>query len=278
MTPDLDRFEAWLKERHFSEVTIRTTLRDVRRLLKTDEPVTGSAKSSMLRYAWFIEPADLETANRLRARTKSIREPGGHAGKRRRKRPAVAHPDADWARLVEALAQDETIEGRVLAVIAATGLRIGDVLRLSTRALNEGLESGVITVVQKGAVEKLQPVSGAGGAWEALAEAMPRGARNVAGGICPDNDSPVAGDCAQKAVARHLKWLGQELGLEGRMHLHRMRRTLIVQALRVTRDIHAVQEFAGHRKLATTSLYVDEPMPERTAELQKQIRERFTKR
>ena len=51
-----------------------------------------------------------------------------------------------------------------------------------------------------------------------------------------------------------------------------------VQALRLTEDTVAVQQLLGHRSHQTTLGYLDEARPERVAELQRQVRERFSQR
>jgi integrase len=92
----------------------------------------------------------------------------------------------------------------------------------------------------------------------------------------PDSSSE-SGDGAYQAVNRALKRIGRDLELEGRVHLHRLRRTVAVQALRETENIRAVQELLGHGSANTTMRYVDEARPEALAGLQQKLRTRFTK-
>lgn len=282
-------FESWLRARHYAESTIRVTVTGSALALKaatgsTPVKLHPNARVSIRRYLAFVDDTNAALAPVLRKRleelmTKKPVQLGGHVGKQKRKRKASAHEDDDWARLARALVEHDDIEARVLTVVVATGLRIGDLLRLPVEELRRGLREGVITVVAKGDREHLQPVEGAGGAWERLdtwiREHQRPAPKNIAGAVCPKNDSPLAGDCAYQRVNRYLKELCRDLGVEGRIHIHRMRRTVIMQALRVTKDIHAVMKLANHRDLRTTMAYTDEPMPERVGELQKQIREKF---
>jgi integrase len=54
-----------------------------------------------------------------------------------------------------------------------------------------------------------------------------------------------------------------------------LRRTVAVQALRITEDVTAVQQLMGHKSVQTTFGYISEARPEREAELRKQLGQLF---
>jgi integrase/recombinase XerC len=198
--------------------------------------------------------------------------------KKRRQLEARSFNDADVSMLIETVDKDVSPEGRVLQVILDTGLRVGDVLRLPRIDIKRGLRSGVLRAVTKGDVITQIPIAGATEAWQRLYDEM-KGHRTVAQWVCPDGDgSARAGDCAYQRVNRHLKGLGEKLGLEGRVHLHRIRRTFAVAALRHTEDVVAVQQALGHRSLQATQQYLDELRVDDVADLQKAIRKNRKKR
>jgi len=190
---------------------------------------------------------------------------------KRRKLEAKSFVENDLRRLSVYLEDHISPEDRVLRVLLDTGLRIGDVLRLTQKTLADGLQSGIITVQVKGGHMIYKPIAGAELAWNKLyAGLVASKYRSVAKFVCPTgNGSARAGDAAYQVVNRHLKEIGQ---LSGRLHLHRLRRTFAVDALRYTQDITAVQQALGHRNISTTQQYTDELRIDDVAELQKNMR------
>ena len=113
--------------------------------------------------------------------------------------------------------------------------------------------------------------------WEALHRGLAGGGFQddiVASYVCDrPGCSPIAGEAAYQRVNRHLKALGDELGLPAPVHLHRLRRTLAVQALRTTKDMTIVQQLLGHASLSSTERYVDEVRTDAVGRLQKKLRQ-----
>lgn len=276
---DLADFAAWLRELDYAESTVRDTVREARHLLNEGEGGTVRAARRLAAYAADRQlPVPAGAAALLRDRP---RLPSGlHGGHRiqPRRRAAVSYSDEDWRALAHAIVEDETEEARVLEVLAVTGLRIGDVLRLERRSLSEGLRLGTIVGVQKGGREWQRRVSAP---WERLWEAWRRDtdsrhAHNVAGWICPTNDSPLPGDCAYKRVYRRLQELGQAAGVSGPIHPHRIRRTLAVMVLRETGNVHLAGQLLNHRPGSpATQRYVDELRPDEVAALEERIRSKY---
>ena len=280
-----EHFQAWLAdEQGYRKSTVLATLRDSRQLFAYiregyDPPKRLRAAAYRLKlyhdaggFNW--PPHAKRVVNALlEAPTTSGRGRGGN----KRSQEARSFGDAEWVRLTKAIEKDEDTEARVLQVMAATGLRIGDVLRLTKRRLKNGLSTGRLYIEQKGGADRLVLVEGAPDAWNALADAWNGvGGLTVAELVSPEgNGSALAGDAAYRRVVRKLKDLGKTAGVEGRVNSHRLRRTVGVQALRVTEDVPAVAQLLGHRSTNTTMGYLDEARPERVAELQQQLKERF---
>ncbi len=193
-----------------------------------------------------------------------------------RKKPALSFSRDDFATLRGALQDDKTLEGAVLLVMVATSIRIGDVLRIDLAQLRAALRSsdGVVPVIQKGGKRRMLPVDGARDAWEHLAEACGRGSETVAEAVCPTSTwGARGGGGAYQRVNRHLRDLCKAHTLDGRAHLHRVRRTVATNALRVTKDIHLVSGLLGHAHVATTEIYLDEVRSDEVAELQRKLAE-----
>lgn len=277
----LNDFAAHLTVEGYAQSTVRTFLREVRlaiALVQKGEPLPTrialrAAVGHLVRFA-EAQPAVpgpvVAALNAWHAASKPQR--GKRAGPRkRRKKVAKSVDDAAWARLCSAIEADPAPESRILEVICATGARIGDVLGVSRERMALAARTGVIDYEAKGGVERRLLFSEP---WQRLWSIWPRDAPCVAAILCPGNVSPLSGDCAYQRVHRALRRFAAELGIPG-LHLHRLRRTLIVQALRETRDLEAVRQLVGHKNLATTQGYADEARPEDVAVLQQQLRERF---
>jgi integrase len=183
--------------------------------------------------------------------------PGG--GQTARLKPAVSMPDEDWDILYGWLQRDDSIAAAVLRVMMTTGLRIGDVLRLPADAMEAALHrsDGVLEAKVKGGdIIKSSTAGASRNDWVRLAE---RVSTTVAEAVSPyGTGSADGGDAAYKAVSRALKAAGRATDLTGRVHLHRLRRTTLVQVLRAGADITVAKAMAGHKSLKTTEKYTDE--------------------
>lgn len=227
------------------------------------------------RFSAFLE-AEIALSKQETKRF-GVRKPRG------RKREARSIDDTSWRELADAIERDPSDEARVLDVMVSTGLRIGDVLRVTEPALRSALRTGRLVTEVKGQREVAFPIEGSHEVWDRLHRSMvddphhPKGGwKNVAHWICPNSAaSPLAGDCAYARVHRRLKKICASCELTERIHLHRIRRTVAVQALRLTSDVRAVQGLLGHASLKSTSAYLDEARPEAVIEVQRKIRERF---
>lgn len=190
---------------------------------------------------------------------------GGQTG---RLKPAVSMDDRAWQKLYSELEPDGTPAAAVLRVMMSTGLRIGDVLRIPGAAVLAALErhDGLLEAKVKGGKIIKSSVAGASRPdWERLAAF---GDQTVAWSVAPYGDgSPDAGRGAYKACARLLVSHAPREKIS-RFHLHRLRRTVIVQALRSGQDVVRVAAGVGHSNIKTTSSYADETHPEMAANMQ----------
>lgn len=294
MSAGLAGFGAWLARVGYREQTVTATLTDARQVVRWSaeaRPLPARLRRSALRALDYLREAGPEADPALVAVRDALEglsaaqdgpeEPRSRRlrGKARRKRRAASIGDAEWQRLLDEVEADEEPAGLVLAVLCATGLRVGDALRLTRRQADEARRTGRLSLEVKGGDERTLPLDGAPEAWDRLFAALDEAkAKSVALLVAPRSDGdPSSKGAAYKAVERKLHALAEEAGVSGRVHLHRLRRTVGVQALRLTEDTVAVQQLLGHRSHATTLGYLDEARPERVAELQRAVRERFSR-
>lgn len=288
MTPDdiIEDFEQWMVHAGYRESTIHRSVQDITQLYTWTEDgreVPRRLKKSVQRLLTFFEKRGIEPEPEIAESIALALAPPPpmtplerrRARQKRKRRQQRSYSDADWRALWAAIRNDQTPEARVLEVMAATGLRVGDVLRLTRHRLREGLRQGVITIEQKGGDDRLMYVEGATAPWTRLYDAFegrPGEIANVALLVSPEGDgSPLSADAAYRAVMRRLNKLADALGIEGPHRTHRFRRTVAVQALRLTEDVTAVQQLMGHKSVQTTFGYVSEARPEREAALRKQL-------
>lgn len=254
-------FDEWLKGR-YQPSTVRKTLGELRSARANGLEFERHAQT-LRRYTGYLQEAGSADGfdDEVLALGLSAPRPARPAGQRGRKLPAESFADDDWRALCQALAEDHTPEGCVLHVACQWPRRIGEVLSLTAPQLDQGLERGRIRLRQKGGSELLAPVAGAHEALGKLGRVMHvnRHRGTVSRFVSPDGrGSAMAGDDAYQRCNRYLKRLGDELGVVGRVHLHRIRRTVAVQALRLTSDVNLVRDLLGHRSVQSTFQYVDE--------------------
>lgn len=294
---NLDHYRAWLKTEGYRPTTCTAYTRSAQRILAAADQHQTLAPTRGLRYAAgrltnYIDhqhaghwpSAELHTVVTLLLEPPAVADSSPMA-KKQRQRAAARAPkrsfnDDDWFRLVLAIADDKSPEARVLEVIAATGMRISDVTRQPKGRIRRGVQQHRGDVEVKGGGHLLIPFDQTTGAWERLLDAW-KGATGahdqalVAEWLCPDSPPESVLASANKRVARKLKALAAEVGVDGRAHLHRMRRTIAVQALRTTKDVGAVQQLLGHASIATTHQYVNEARPDDVAALQAEVARTF---
>lgn len=200
------------------------------------------------------------------------------AAQAKRKRIAHSIGDDAFARLADTTWAEDSVAASALSVMYATGLRVGDIVAVTRRALSEGRAHGNIRTTVKGGDERVLPWAGAPEEWERLLGAFngqPGALSTVADLLTgKPNASTLPHSAAHKRLDRALKRLALSVGINDRVHLHRLRRTVAVRVLRDTNDITIAQQMLGHRNIATTARYVDEARPEALAGIQRNVNPR----
>lgn len=287
---DLDALRAHLQAAGYSSQTIETTIKGAVRFWRADATPPARLRPLLLRVLDWpgCPPSVRGPIEDFIATTKAQATPRALRGRLRRARrmtEARSFEDNEWARLLEVLERDDSLEGAVLGVLAATGLRIGDALGMRRDAVvdRSGYARERIDLRTKGNKTRTLLRAGAPEAWDRLAQLWshaPASQTTLALVLTDGGSRDVSSwGAAYKRVARQLEAVGQAAGIESRLNLHRLRRTVGVQALRVTRgDVRAVQELLGHESYQTTLGYLDEAQPERVAEVQAQVRAAFRKK
>lgn len=273
-------FHVWLSEQPYRSTTARQTYARVRfaaEQWRTTGAIPKSAVEACRRYALYLAehpPAKASAFERwVLEHVEPTRAMKPRSGPR--KLQAQRIPEHEWSRLVGHLEQDrKSREATVLMVMVATGHRIGDVLRITRRELDAAKRSGTLKLEVKGGHELQVPLGGAPEVWDRLSRTFRGGPDDTVALWVSEGSSadPEAGGAAYKRCSRYLGRVGKQLRLSGRVHLHRLRRTVAVKALGISRDVHAVQQLLGHRSLASTLRYVDELRKEDVEKLQRQLR------
>lgn len=271
----------WLTAQDYRPTTIRDTLRQLD-LAYVMESLPEYMTPALRRYLAWVKDVGEETAMATVADPSFYHrlldaglEPSRGHGKRpkRRKTERRSFDDEAWHQLVTAIRADGSDEGLVLSCLLS-GLRVSDILPLTVSQLDVAVRSGIAPLERKGGVKVTVPTAGNEQAWQRLYDAVRSDgeAATVAELLTrKQGASAMAGDAAYQRLRRRLKATGDSLGLQGPIHLHRMRRTRAVQGLRVTKDITQVKQLLGHRSATSTMQYLDETRSDDVARLQRKL-------
>lgn len=280
-----DEFKAWLLSHHYRLTTVKDTVRAIDRVATTFEetgevPSDRNAKTAIARWLAFkaerretrgaLYEACLGAGTVPLAPDRLPKEKPA-----RRKLEARSFEETNWVTLTNAVQGSSDRRDQVLWAISTTGLRIGDVLRVDLGTLQSGLSTGELQLERKGGTFIPVPL-GIPEPWQALYDGMTHtegglSPRNVAEYVAPGFPNPEADGAAYKRVARRFKAIGRKHSLPGRVHLHRLRRTVAVNALNATGDIVAVKDMLGQKSVNTTMRYVDEARSGKVKELQRHL-------
>jgi integrase/recombinase XerD len=179
----------------------------------------------------------------------------------------VALSPADCRRLLEAPAK-ETVAGirdrAILAVLAYTGCRVGELVRLKVGSCKQSGVHRVLEVFGKGgkercvplhleAAERLEAWLDAAGIRDDLSRALFRPSIGAWGrgrqGFAP---RPMTTRAVQKLVEAYVR----QLGLDPNVTVHSLRVTALTTAREQGSDIIDLQDFAGHADPRTTLTYI----------------------
>ena len=288
---DREDFERWLREQDYSESTVQSSVMAADGILQRcviggqlPPPTTWFRARRLVKYArerglaWAENDVLLAAAGNDSAR-ESERQT------RKRKLEAKSFDDAGWQKLAQAIFTNTSREARVLEIVMLSGLRISDALRIELENARAAIETNRLETVQKGGrprtlvlegesdplyralVHLLQAVSASGEKPKTLWQ-----------WVIPSSHAKLPIDSARRACYEKFRAIGKIVGLRGRVHLHRMRRTIAVQALRSGADVVAVGQLLGHERGSTATMkYIDEARLDDVASARRKINEKFIK-
>jgi integrase/recombinase XerD len=140
----------------------------------------------------------------------------------------------------------------LLSVLAATGLRVSELVTL-TRAAAAGSD-GFITVKGKGSKERLVPLSPAAQAAITAHLAVLGQARPETKWLFPSHGK--SGHLTRQHFALELKAVAATCGIDAsRLSPHVLRHVFATYLLEKGADLRAVQQMLGHADIATTQIY-----------------------
>lgn len=279
---ELDRFSAWCLER-YTERTTKKLVSDARTVCRYDGvPPRARLKIKRLRDYLLVWNVWMDCFGRplpipqpVIPDTTKVRG-GRRAREPKRLREAIAFPRAEYDRMVELLDDDDSqLPATVLLVLARTGLRIADVLRIPLGELRAGRkrEDGIVTIIVKGEKAATFSVRGVGAedrAWQrilALTKRYP-GTWTVAAAMMDDvNASPEAGQGAYTRCERMLHRVGKNAKATGRVHLHRFRRSVGVYLAAAGASEDQIRKVLLHAGVEVTRGYIDESRSYESAQL-----------
>jgi len=290
---DREDYEEWLREK-YSEVTVQESLSAVDGILRAldgDGEIAQTQWARAKRLLRYSEDRGLSLHRfpALVAATSNERIRAATKASRKRQLEARAFDDGAWLRIGQAIIGDPDRESRVLEVMMISALRAGDVLRIKTSELFESTETGELVTTTKGGKRRVIAVRGVEALEDALvrlsmailqdADESRRNPKDITGWLVPDSQSKLPITSARKAVYRKLKEIGAANKVRGRIHLHRMRRTIAVQALRATGDLATVGQLLGHtpRSVQSTLKYLDEARLDDVGHAMNKVHQQFLK-
>jgi integrase len=261
---DFDRtaFEFWMKHQGMSPATVRVLSSMADRWARLEGRVGETTRKHMKNYAlaWKLA-VEAELAPRVKAPVVPPPDVGG--ARRKRKRQAAtddprkrSFTDDELARLLAALPEDKPTTA-VIRVMEATGLRVADVLRIDLSWLRHALKTPAqpFTYQSKGQIKLATDLRAALPEWRALGKLE---GETVAWAVAPGGDGdPEAGGSAYQACWKAIGRAGRLAKIEG-AHLHRIRRTVLVQVRRATGSLAMAQQVGGHADIDTTAGYTRE--------------------
>lgn len=272
-------FCAWCYE-HYATRSARKLTRDVRTMVENNgaPPESEQAWKRLRDYAWAWdvwhdwardnghEPLPIPRPEPPKAKR-------GSKNRNKRLHIALSLPDAAFDALVARLDAAPSTDrcGVALRVIARTGLRVSDLMRVRTEELASAMKrtDGLMRIVVKGRKDVIVSVQGgAEKAWRELhAQTTPRVWDTIAAWLVQEADADTeAGGAAYERLDRYLKMVGSEIAAEERWHIHRLRRTIAMRLIAAGAPIELVRDVLNHSDTRVTKAYTDEKRARAAAE------------
>jgi integrase/recombinase XerC len=139
----------------------------------------------------------------------------------------------------------------MIELFYSSGLRLAELHGLDLLALSSDL--GEVRVTGKGSRTRILPVGGKARA--ALSEWMTRRVQWVPGDEQALFVTARGARIGRSTIAQRLHHHARRLGLDARLHPHRLRHSFATHLLEESGDLRAVQELLGHANLSTTQVY-----------------------
>lgn len=273
---DLARFQTWLVDHEqLSKTTARKAASDVRTMRERGgTPPESKMLAQRLkdyRYAWALYADFCEAEERMCTLPEPPRPPApppSHRARRKKREPkrlreAVSIPVEQWKTFLHVVEADPSPPARVVDVMCSSALRIADVLRTPFSTLLEGFQrdDGICVLMVKDQKDVVYSVLGAATQWQQLLLSAKRAkmkrSQIVAELVSPGSDWD-GNSAAYQRCRRKLHVLAARAGIEDRVHLHRLRRTVAVQLAASTGNTWLVQKLLAHDDASTTKTYLDE--------------------
>ena len=141
----------------------------------------------------------------------------------------------------------------LLELLAATGLRVSELMGLKLRAVM--VDDGILTIKGKGGRERLVPVSARAKAIVAhYVKALRTQSESAPEWLFPSHGAK--GQLTRQHFALELKALAREAGLDpAKVSPHVLRHVFASALLAHGADLRAVQQMLGHADISTTQIY-----------------------
>lgn len=265
---DLTPFREWLLSRGRSPGTADNYVADLKHALEhPDGPVArlraklapktlARIKSSLAAWARFTKDTTLQDS------LDDFTLPAA-----RRVAAKVPLTEAEWRKLAaEAVKPSDTVRPAVRTVImlmVLRGFRVGDVLRMTRRDVQNAARTGVISFAAKRGTRLQYTAEGFRPQLEELL--AKKGWPTVAHLVCTERATKKIHESARHAVALALKHVAEQAGLDPKLvHPHRLRHTYIAHVLAefrndpsVANPLDAVRQHVGHADISTTASYAE---------------------
>jgi integrase/recombinase XerC len=132
----------------------------------------------------------------------------------------------------------------------SSGLRLSEVAELRWGDLD--LQQAIVRVLGKGQRTRILPVGAYAVKALRLWQKDHKDPFNSEAFVFPGRDG---GHLGQRAIQHRLDYWSKQLGLDQRVHPHKLRHSCATHMLESSGDLRAVQEMLGHADIATTQIY-----------------------
>lgn len=262
---EIEKFKLWMTDRGRGANTARLYAFHVRKCLEHPRGHTGrimdgkfapktrrSILASMRAWAKFKKDKDLKEA------LEDIKLPPPM--RKTVKTPITKDELLKFARVVEKSDYPEPVKA-VINCMVFRGLRVGDVLRLTSGEVRDALKSGTLSFEAKGGRRLEYRIKSFRGPLEALFEALKKtGAERVRGVISPRSHPDRQQEQAVENIEVAVRALAKVAKID-KLHPHRFRRTYATEFLKLMKgDPEGIVKLMAHMQwndVQTVMGYVD---------------------